>query len=88
MHIGKNILDAERAEVIECLFQTSDCFAWSVDDIKGIDRSIIMNHLNIYPDAQPKKQERTLPQNKIESVERDVDKLRKDGFLRIAHYLV
>ncbi|KAL0313554.1 UNVERIFIED_CONTAM: hypothetical protein Sradi_5754700 [Sesamum radiatum] len=47
--IGSRMNDPTQKEVIQCLQHNIDVFAWTPQDLEGIDPKFITHHLNIYP---------------------------------------
>ncbi|KAL0395269.1 UNVERIFIED_CONTAM: hypothetical protein Slati_4493100 [Sesamum latifolium] len=53
--IGSQINKTLRGEVIECLKCNLNVFAWTPQDLEGIDPEVISHHLNIDPHVKPVK---------------------------------
>jgi len=47
-----------KEELVTFLRHNSDVFAWSHEDIPGIDPSVIVHRLNVDPNYRPVKQRR------------------------------
>ena len=47
--IGTGIKEKAREDLIQFLRKSIDVFAWSHDDMPGIDPSVITHRLNVYP---------------------------------------
>ena len=47
--IGTGIKEKAREDFIQFLRKSIDVFAWSHDDMPGIDLSVITHRLNVYP---------------------------------------
>ena len=47
--IGTGIKEKAREDLIQFLRKSIDVFAWSHDDMPGIDPSVITHQLNVYP---------------------------------------
>ena len=54
--IGASMSLEERVEVLLCLIQNVDVFAWSPYDVPGVDPEFITHKLNVDPSFPPKKQ--------------------------------
>ncbi|KAL2230571.1 UNVERIFIED_CONTAM: hypothetical protein Sindi_1651500 [Sesamum indicum] len=70
--IGSQLEGATCKEIIKCLRCNADIFAWTSQDLDGIDPNIITHHLNIGPRIQPVKQKKRhfgLEKDKIIQVE-------------------
>lgn len=59
----------------------------STSDIRGVDRKIIEQELNVEPTRKPRKQKlRKMSDEKIEAVREEVDRLLKAGVIRKVQY--
>ena len=59
-----------------------DIFAWSYEEIPGIDPSIVKNEIRTYPDSKPVRQNlRPVNLRKEAVVKDEVEKLLKSGFI-------
>ncbi|KAL0449071.1 UNVERIFIED_CONTAM: hypothetical protein Slati_1463500 [Sesamum latifolium] len=47
-----------REQVINCLRKNKDIFAWTPQDLEGIDLGVITHHLNLNPTIRPIKQKK------------------------------
>ncbi|KAL5568714.1 hypothetical protein UlMin_025289 [Ulmus minor] len=64
-----------------------DVFAWSHEDMPGIDPNVIVHRLNIDPNFKPIKQKRrTFNAERYMAINTEVDKLLKAGFIEEANY--
>jgi hypothetical protein len=64
-----------------------DVFAWSHEDMPGIDPSIIVHKLNVDPNYRPVKQRRrTFAAKRNQAVAEEVEKLLKVRFIREVDY--
>ncbi|KAL0462884.1 UNVERIFIED_CONTAM: hypothetical protein Slati_0176000 [Sesamum latifolium] len=54
--IGSHISNVIRKELVQCLQRNADIFAWTPQDLEGIDPRVITHHLNIDPSIKPVKQ--------------------------------
>ncbi|KAL0396354.1 UNVERIFIED_CONTAM: hypothetical protein Scaly_0083800 [Sesamum calycinum] len=68
-------------EMVWCLRQYMDIFAWTTKDLDGIDPSVIAHHLNIDPKAKPIKQKRKAFLKKYQIIRAEVDKLLVAGHI-------
>lgn len=65
----------------------SDVFAWSHEDMSGIDPSVIVHRLNEDPSYQPVKQRRrTFVPKWNQAIAEEVRKLLEVGFIREVDY--
>ncbi|KAL0394633.1 UNVERIFIED_CONTAM: hypothetical protein Slati_4429500 [Sesamum latifolium] len=80
--IGSQMEDTIWEEVIQCLCRNADIFAWTPQDLEGIDLNIITHHLNIDPSIKSVKQKKRyfrLEKDKI--IQAEVDKLIAPGHI-------
>ena len=56
IRIGSSLSPDERSRLIDILRSYLDVFAWSYEDIPGLDSSIVQHHLPILPHVRPIKQ--------------------------------
>ncbi|KAL0378609.1 UNVERIFIED_CONTAM: Transposon Ty3-G Gag-Pol polyprotein [Sesamum radiatum] len=65
-----------KKEVVQCLQRNADIFAWTPQDLEGIDPRVITHYLNIDPSIKPVEQKKRhfgLEKDKI--IQAEVDKL-------------
>ena len=55
LKIGSPLSTDERKRLIHLLRSYLDVFAWSYEDMPGLDPSIVQHHLPILPHARPVK---------------------------------
>ncbi|KAL5565983.1 hypothetical protein UlMin_029147 [Ulmus minor] len=73
--------------LIVFLREHRDVFAWSHEDMPGIDPNVIVHHLNIDPNFKPVKQKRrTFNAERYMAINTEVDKLLKAKFIEEANY--
>ncbi|KAL0454887.1 UNVERIFIED_CONTAM: hypothetical protein Slati_0827900 [Sesamum latifolium] len=53
-HLGEEA----KKEITLCLQRNADIFAWTSQDLEGIDPQVITHHLNIDPNCKPVKQKK------------------------------
>ena len=51
--IGTSIKEKTKQDLIQFLRKSIDVFAWSHEDMPGIDPSVITHRLNVYPSSKP-----------------------------------
>ena len=56
LRIGSNLSTDERDNLIQLLGYHLDIFAWSYEDMSGLDPSIVQHRLPLLPHARPVKQ--------------------------------
>ena len=76
-----------RQDLTNFLRMNQDVFAWSHEDMPGIDPSIIVHRLNVNPDSSPVRQKkRVFAQERDKAVAEEVRKLLEAGFIREVYY--
>ncbi|KAL0394908.1 UNVERIFIED_CONTAM: hypothetical protein Slati_4457000 [Sesamum latifolium] len=53
--IGSHLGEEAKKEITLCVQRNTDIFAWTPQDLEGIDRQVITHHLNIDPNCKPVK---------------------------------
>jgi hypothetical protein len=62
--------------LVEFLQSNKDIFAWSSNDLGGVDRDIIEHKLDIDPKTRPKKQKlRKLAKDRVQAAKAEVQRL-------------
>ncbi|KAL5577646.1 hypothetical protein UlMin_019345 [Ulmus minor] len=85
--IGSSLTGQLRTDLINFLRDHRDVFAWSHEDMPGIDPKVIVHRLNIDPSFRPVKQKRrTFNAERYMAINTEVDKLLKADFIREANY--
>jgi len=80
--ISESLSLIEKEELIMLIKEYIDIFAWSYEDMPGLDPQVAMHRLNIKPDVKPvKQQQRRFPPNVMEAIEAEVHKLIAYGFI-------
>ena len=78
--IGAEISSAIKNELVQFLEQNTKTFAWSIEDMTGIDPTIVTHELNVDSTYKPVKQKRRkLGPERAKAVNDEVDKLLKAG---------
>lgn len=87
IQIGTSLSQSEKSELIELLESYLDVFAWSYEDMPGLDPNIVQHHLPLLPDAKPIKQKlRRMNSKWSVQVKEEIEKQVKAGFLRVIEY--
>ena len=77
-----------RQDLAGFLRMNQDVFAWSHEDMIGIDPSIIVHRLNVNPASSPIRQKkRVFAQERDKAVAEEVRKLLEASFIREVYYL-
>ena len=82
IHIGACCTEDE-IQTYKSLFQEfRDVFAWSYEEMPGIDLSIVVHEIKTYPDAKPIRQcLRQIHPRKAAAIKAEVEKLLRAGFI-------
>ena len=51
--IGTSMEEKTTQDLVQVLRENNDVFAWSHEDMPGIDPSVVTHHLNVYPSSKP-----------------------------------
>ncbi|XP_027936375.1 uncharacterized protein LOC114191403 [Vigna unguiculata] len=85
--IGGGLDPTFQAELIKVLQKHSSSFAWSVEDMVGIDHSVITHRLNVDPNAKPRIQRRRkMAPEKLVAVREETKKLLTARHIREIQY--
>ena len=85
--ISSSLSPDERSRLIDLLKSYLDVFAWSYEDMLGLDTSIVQHHLPILPHARPVKQKlRRLHPRWSLQVKEEIHKRLGVGFLSMVEY--
>ena len=78
---------AVRQDLTNFLRTNQDIFAWSHEDMPGIDPSVIVHRLSVNPDSSPVRQKkRVFAQERDKAAAEEVRKLLEAGFIREVYY--
>uniref|UniRef100_A0A2N9F3Z1 Uncharacterized protein n=1 Tax=Fagus sylvatica TaxID=28930 RepID=A0A2N9F3Z1_FAGSY len=85
--IGANLPPKMKESLVQFLKNNKDVFAWSHEDMPGIDPSIILHKLNVNPSLRPVKQKRRVfVPERNDAIMEEVDKLLTANFIREVFY--
>ncbi|RDX84072.1 hypothetical protein CR513_34929, partial [Mucuna pruriens] len=85
--VGTTMTKEQEAELVQCLQQNSDVFAWSPQDMPGIDPKFMNHKLSIAEGARPIVQKkRKQGEEKRRAIKEETEKLLKVGFIREVRY--
>lgn len=85
--IGKGLSVGRKAQLTEFLKANLDVFAWSHEDMVGIDPRIMQHRLNVSPNYKPVRQKRrSMTTERYAALKEEVDKLLTSGLIREAQY--
>ena len=82
VHVEQNC-SADESEAYRALFKEfCDIFAWSYDEMPGIDPCIVEHEIKTYPNAKPVRQcLRVMNPRKAPAIKVEIEKLLKAGFI-------
>ncbi|VFQ84065.1 unnamed protein product [Cuscuta campestris] len=84
---GINISVELRSKIIQVLRENFVVFAWSVEDMPGVSKSLITHRLAVGSDAEPIKQRRRhLSKDRGDFVKKEVDMLQAAGHVKEIKY--
>ena len=85
--IGTGIKEKAREDLIQFLRKSIDVFAWSHDDMPGIDPSVITHRLNVYPFFKPVRQKkRVFASEQDKTIKEELQKLTMAQFIKEVYY--
>ena len=53
IYIGEHLIEEESEKLKQLLVEYRDCFAWSYEDLKGIDEEIVVHTIPLRVDVVP-----------------------------------
>ena len=87
IRIGSSLSLDKRSRLIDLLRSYLDLFAWSYEDMRGLDSSIVQHHMPILPHARSVKQKfRRLHPRWSLKVKEEIQKQLSFGFLLVVEY--
>ncbi|KAK8913989.1 hypothetical protein KSP39_PZI024103 [Platanthera zijinensis] len=87
VQLGSLLQEHEREELAAYLRKNKDIFAWSPEDMPGIDPQIIRHSLSINPACKPVIQKkRNFAPERLQAIEEEVEKLLRAQFIREVGY--
>ena len=85
--IGTSMKEKARKDLVQFLRKNIDVFAWSHDDMPGIDPSVITYQLNVYPCSKPVHQKkRVFVPERDKTIKEEVQKLTTTQFIKKVYY--
>jgi hypothetical protein len=86
--LGSQLSEEQEKTLIRFLFNNNDVFAWSANDLCGVNRDVIEHSLNVDPSFRPRKQRlRKMSDDKVEGARNEVKRLLSAGVIREVKYL-
>jgi hypothetical protein len=85
--LGSQLSDEQEKTLIRFLFNNKDVFAWTTNDLCGVNRDVIEHSLNVDPSFRPRKQSlRKMSDDKAEGARNEVKRLLSAGVIREVTY--
>jgi hypothetical protein len=71
--LGSQLSDEQEKTLLKFLFNNKDVFAWSANDLCGVNRDVIEHSLNVDPAIRPRKQKlQKMSDDKVEGARNEV----------------
>lgn len=87
VRIGTNLLGESKKILMEFLRANSEVFAWSHNDMPGIDPKFITHKLSLHPEVKPVIQrKRIFASKRSQVIKEEFKKLLKSRFIREVNY--
>jgi hypothetical protein len=84
---GSQLSDEQEKTLLRFLFNNKDVFAWTTNDLCGVNRDIIEHSLNVDPSFRPRKQRlRKMSDDKAEGARNEVKRLLSADVIREVTY--
>jgi hypothetical protein len=85
--LGSQLSDEQEKTLLRFLFNNKDVFAWTANDLYGVNRYVIEHSLNVDPTFRPRKQRlRKMSDDKAEGAQNEVKRLLSAGVIREVTY--
>jgi hypothetical protein len=86
--IGENLEKEVEEEILKVVKANTDVFAWSLEELEGVERSLIEHNLAIKPEHKPKKQKlRRISIDRQQAAKAELEKLLKAKVIREVMHL-
>ena len=77
-----------KQDLVQFLRENIEVFAWSHEDMPGINPNVITHRLNVYPSSKPVRQKkRVFAPKRDNAIKEEVQKLATTQFIREVYYL-
>ena len=87
IRVGANMEGKIKQDIVQFLKKNIDVFAWSHEDMPGIDLSVITHRLNIYPSSKLVRQKkRVFAPKRDNAIKEEVQKLTTAKFIQEVYY--
>jgi hypothetical protein len=85
--LGSQLSGEQERTLLRFLFNNKDVFAWTANDLCGVNRDVIEHSLNVDPSFRPRKQRlRKISEDKAEGARNEVKRLLSAGVIREVMY--
>jgi ribonuclease HI len=85
--LGSQLSEEQEKTLLRFLFNNKDVFAWSANDLCGVNRDVIEHSLNVDPSFRLRKQRlRKMSEDKAEGARNEVKRLLSAGVIREVKY--
>ena len=85
--IGTRMKEKTKQDLVQFLRKSIDIFAWSHEDMPGIDPSVITHGLNVHPSSKPVRQKKKVfAPERDKAIKEEVQKLTIAQFIREVYY--
>jgi hypothetical protein len=85
--LGSQLSNEQEKTLLKFLFNNKDVFAWSANDLCGVNRDVIEHSLNVDPAIRPRKQKhRKMSDDKAKGARNEVKRLLSAGVIREVTY--
>jgi hypothetical protein len=86
--LGSQLSDEQEKTLLRFLFNNKDVFAWTANDLCGVNRDVIEHSVNVDPSFRQTKQRlRKMSDDKAEGARNEVKRLLNAGVIREVTYL-
>ena len=85
--VGADLKEKTKQDLVRSLKKSTDVFAWSHEDMLGIDPSVITHRLNVYPSSKLVRQKkRVFSPKRDNAIKEEVQKLAITKFIQEVYY--
>ena len=85
--VGADLKEKTKKDLVRFLRKSIDVFAWSLEDMPGIDTSVITHRLNVYPSSKlVRLNKRVFAPERDNAIKEEVQKLTIAKFIREVYY--
>ena len=85
--IGISMKEKTKQDLVQFLRKSIDVFAWSHEDMPGINPSVITHRLNVHPSSKPVRQKnRVFAPERDNAIKIEVQKLTATQFIQEVYY--